>query len=108
MNFIILEAAAQPAQGGTLQFMFTMGLMFLILYFLIFRPQRKRQKEHQQMLDDLKIHDNIVTNGGIIGKVVNIKKDRNTVVIRVDETTNTKIEVQRNAIAGVLNEEDKG
>ncbi len=109
MNFIILEAAqTQAQQGGTMQFMFTMGLMFLIIYFLIFRPQRKRQKEIQNMLENLKINDNVVTNGGILGKVVNIKKEKNIVVIRVDDTTNTKIEVQKSAIAGVINEKDQG
>ena len=109
MNFIILEAAqTQAQQGGTMQFMFTMGLMFLIIYFLIFRPQRKRQKEIQNMLENLKINDNVVTNGGILGKVVNIKKEKNIVVIRVDDTTKTKIEVQKSAIAGVINEKDQG
>jgi len=90
-----------------MSFLFTMGLMFLILYFLIFRPQRKKQKQHQGMIDNLKIHDTVVTTGGIIGKIVNIKKEKNILVIRVDETTNTKIDIQRNAIAGVISEENK-
>jgi len=107
MNYLILEAAPQ-AGGGSMQFLFTMGLMFLVLYFLIFRPQRKKQKEHQKMIENLKIHDTIITTGGIIGKIVNIKKDKNILVVRVDETNNTKIEFQRNAVAGVINEEVKG
>lgn len=106
MNFVILAAAQQ--QGGTMQFMFTMGLMFLILYFLIFRPQRKRQKELKNMLENLKAHDNVITSGGIYGKIVNFKKEKNVVVLRIDETTNTKIEIQKSAIAGVINEEVKG
>ena len=107
MNFILLEAAPQQG-GGSMQFLFTMGLMFLVLYFLIFRPQRKKQKQHQNMIDNLKIHDTIITTGGIIGKIVNIKKEKNILVVRVDETTNTKIEFQRSAVAGVINEEVKG
>ncbi|MFC1887490.1 preprotein translocase subunit YajC [Candidatus Cloacimonadota bacterium] len=106
MNFILLEAAQQG--GGSMQFLFTMGLMFVVLYFLIFRPQRKKQKDHQNMIENLKIHDTIVTTGGIIGKIVNIKKEKNILVIRVDETNNTKIEFQRNAVAGVISEEVKG
>ena len=106
MNYLILQAQAQG--GGSMQFLFTMGLMFLVLYFLIFRPQRKKQKQHQTMIDNLKIHDTIITTGGIIGKIVNIKKEKNILVVRVDETTNTKIEFQRNAVAGVINEEEKG
>ncbi|HCX72515.1 MAG TPA: preprotein translocase subunit YajC [Candidatus Cloacimonas sp.] len=82
-------------------------LMFVILYFLIIRPQRKRQKEHQNMLDNIQINDKIITNGGIIGKVVNIKNDKNTFMVRVDDTTNTKIELQKNAVAGILKNEEK-
>jgi len=106
MNYLVLEAAAQS--GGSMQFLFTMGLMFLVLYFLIFRPQRKKQKDHQNMIDNIKIHDTIITTGGIIGKIVNIKKEKNIIVLRVDETNNTKIDIQRNAVAGVINEESKG
>ena len=80
-------------------------LMFVILYFLIIRPQRKRQKEHQGLIDNLKINDEVTTNAGIVGKIVNIKKDKNTVVLRVDDTTGTKIEFVRSAIAGVVNDE---
>ena len=80
-------------------------LMFVILYFLIIRPQRKRQKEHQGLLDNLKINDEVTTNAGIVGKIVNIKKDKNTVVLRVDDTTGTKIEFVRSAIAGVVTDE---
>ena len=82
-------------------------LMFGILYFLIIRPQRKKQKDHQQLLESLKIHDNVLTNGGIYGKVLNFKKDKTIVVLRIDEATNTKIEIQRGAIAGIINEEKK-
>ncbi len=106
MNYLILQAA--PQGGGSMQFLFTMGLMFLVLYFLIFRPQRKKQKQHQAMIDNLKINDKIITTGGMIGKIVNIKKDKNILVVRVDETNNTKIEFQRNAVSGVINEEVKG
>jgi preprotein translocase subunit YajC len=105
MNCLIL-AAAQG--GGSMQFLFTMGLMFVVLYFLIFRPQRKKQKDHKNMIDNLKIHDTIITTGGIIGKIVNIKKDKTILVVRVDETNNTKIEFQRNAVSGVISEEVKG
>ena len=60
------------------------------------------------MIDNLKINDKIITTGGMIGKIVNIKKDKNILVVRVDETNNTKIEFQRNAVSGVINEEVKG
>ena len=109
MYYVLMEAAEQQqSQGSPYQFLITMGLMFAIIYLLIFRPQRKRQKKHQEMISNVKINDTVITNGGIIGKIVNIKKEKNIVVVRIDDTTKTKIELQRTAIAGVINEETKG
>ena len=115
MNYLILDAATTAAAtkptggaGGLVAQIFPFALMFLILYFLVIKPQKKKQQEHQKMLDNLNIHDKVVTSGGIIGKIVNFKKDKTIVVIRVDETNNTKIEIQRASISGVLNEEKSG
>ena len=98
--------AAEGAQGGFGAFI-PLILMFVIFYFLLIRPQQKKQKEHQEMIDNVQIHDKVVTNGGIIGTIVNIKKDKNIVVLRVDDSSNTKIEFQKNSISGVLNEKKK-
>ena len=107
---VLIEAGTQTAkpQPNIFAQLFPFILMFAILYFLIIRPQRKKQRDHQTMLGNLKINDIVVTNGGIIGKIVNIKKDKNIIVIRVDETTKTKVELQKGAVAGILNEEKKG
>ena len=106
---IILQAGTQVAEGAAKPSMiaqfFPFILMFVILYFLIIRPQRKRQKDHQGLLDNLKISDEVTTNAGIVGKIVNFKKDKNTVVLRVDDTTGTKIEFVRSAIAGIVDNE---
>jgi preprotein translocase subunit YajC len=109
MNFIYLMSAA-PASGSGAQpnvliQLFPFLMMFLIIWFMIIRPQRKRQKEMDLMLNNLKIHDQIITTGGIYGTIVNIKKEKNTVVVRIDETTNTRIEMQRIAIAAVIKQE---
>ena len=106
---IILQAGTQAAEGAAkpnpiAQFL-PFVLMFVILYFLIIRPQRKRQKDHQSVIDNLKINDEVTTNAGIVGKIVNIKKDKNTIVLRVDDTTGTKIEFVRSAVAGVIDNE---
>jgi len=53
----------------------------------------------------LKINDEVTTNAGIVGKIVNIKKDKDTVVVRVDDTTGTKIEFVRSAVAGIVKNE---
>ena len=72
--------------------------MFAIIYFLMIRPQQKRQKEHKAMLSALGKGDQVVTSGGIHGTVVGIKDD--IVVLRVDD--NVKIEVSRANVSGVM------
>lgn len=70
-------------------------LVFAIFYFLLLRPQRRKQIEHQEMISRLKKNDEVITSGGIYGTVVNVKE--NSVILRVDD--NVKIEVQKSAIA---------
>ena len=103
------EAAQQTAQGGGFSMLIMFGLMFVVLYFFMIRPQQKKQKEHQNMLEALKVHDVVMTSSGIVGKIVNIKNDKGTVVLRVDDATGTKIEFQKQAVVGIVNEtkEDK-
>ncbi|MTI79762.1 MAG: preprotein translocase subunit YajC [Firmicutes bacterium] len=71
--------------------------LFALLYFLFIRPQQKRQKEHQKMINELQVHDEISTIGGIIGTVVRIKED--TMVLRVAE--NVKMEIIKSAVGQV-------
>jgi len=99
------SGTAEAAQVNPIMQFIPFIFMILILWFLIFRPQRKRQKEMEQMLNELKIQDKVITTGGIYGIVVNIKKEKNIVVLKIDDTNNTKIEVQRNAIAGVITDD---
>jgi len=69
--------------------------IFAIFYFLIIRPQQKKQKEHVKMIGSLKKNDEVVTSGGIHGTIVNVKEK--TFVVRIDE--NTKIELDKMSIA---------
>ena len=77
----------------------TFGLVFLVMYFLIIRPQSKRQKQAKMMLAALKKGDRVATIGGIRGVVHSIRDD--AVVLKVDD--NTKIEFSKSAVATVLN-----
>jgi len=70
-------------------------LIFVIFYFLLIRPQQKKQKEHQKMLESLKKNDRVVTIGGIHGVIQDIKKE--TIVLKIDD--DTKIMVDKSAIA---------
>jgi len=72
-------------------------LMFVIFYFLLIRPQQKKQKAHQKMISELKKNDDIITSGGIHGTIVNVKDA--TYTVRVDD--NVKIEVSKSAVTGV-------
>jgi len=75
--------------------LFPFIFIVLIFYFLIIRPQKAKQREHQRMVFELKKNDEVVTIGGIHGVIVNVKEK--TVVLRVDD--NTRIEVEKTAIA---------
>ncbi|MCK4903778.1 MAG: preprotein translocase subunit YajC [Candidatus Marinimicrobia bacterium] len=74
-------------------------LIMLILYFLMIRPQAKRQKEKRTMLEALKKGDRIVTIGGVHGTVVGLKNQGKIVVIKVDKNTN--LTVVKSSIAGL-------
>jgi len=74
-------------------------LIFFIFYFLVLKPQKEKQKEHANMLANLKKNDEVITVGGIHGKVVMIKDD--TVILRVDD--NVRIEFNKDAITSVKN-----
>ena len=71
--------------------------IFVVFYFFLIRPQQKKQKEHQRMINDLKKNDEVVTSGGIHGTIVNVKDK--TFILRVDE--NAKIEIDKISIAYV-------
>ena len=78
-------------------------LMFVVLYLLMIRPQMKKQKNQQRLIDELEKGDEIVTNGGIHGSIQNIKDD--ILVIKIAD--NVKIEVSRAAVQRVKGKEDK-
>ncbi len=102
MNFIPFlqtagAAGAGLGAGGLLSTMFPFLLIIVIFYFFMIRPQNKKQKEMQKMLDALKKGDKVVTIGGIHGVISGIKD--NTVIVKVDD--NAKIEFNRSAISAV-------
>ena len=67
-----------------------MGLMFVVFYFLLIRPQQKKAKEHAKMLDALKKGDKVITRGGLIGKVSAVK-DNNILVIEIQEKVRVEV-----------------
>ncbi len=101
MSFFISDAMAAgdaAPQGGGLQLVFMIALFFGIMYFMIIRPQSKRAKEHAALLDALSKGDEVVTSGGILGKV--IKLGDNFIELKISDSSNMK--VQRSAITSVM------
>lgn len=102
--------APAPAEGGSGEApaaspswwpqMVPLLFIFVIFYLLLLRPQRRQQKEREAMLSNLKKDDHVLTSGGIYGIVVNLKDDR--VVLRIDERSDVRLEVRKDAIAGLV------
>lgn len=77
--------------------LFPLVLIFVVFYFLLIRPQKSKEKEHQKMLQGLNKNDAIVTSGGIHGVIVNVKEK--TLILRIDD--NVKMEIEKNCVAYV-------
>lgn len=91
-------AAADGGMMGSLTSMLPLVLMFVVLYFLMIRPQMKRQKEHRAMIDALAKGDEIVTSGGLLGKVSSLGEG----FVRVEISNGVEVQIQRSAVAQVL------
>ena len=95
------EAAAPTAGGGLLSMVPFLLIWGAIFYFLLIRPQKKRQKAMMNMLDALQVGDKVVTTGGVMGKILKIKED--SVVIETGSAGNkSEIKFEKNSIARVL------
>jgi preprotein translocase subunit YajC len=102
-SFALLAAA--PAGGGSSITMLLPLLLIPVLYLVMIRPQQKRQKQWQEMLESIKTGDRITTAGGIRGTIISIKDD--VIIIRV-APDNIKIEVAKSAIASVTTQDSSG
>jgi preprotein translocase subunit YajC len=90
--------AADPGLMGNLQTFLPLILMFVVMYFLMIRPQQKRAKEQKSMMDALAKNDEVVTAGGILGRVSKV----NDTYVTIEVATNTEIVVQKNSITTLL------
>jgi preprotein translocase subunit YajC len=96
-------AQAVPGAGGPgpIMTVFPFILIFVIMYFMVIRPQQKKGKEHQEMLKKLKKNDEVMTSGGIYGKVVDLKET----VVTLEIAPNVRIRVHRPQISDVITAE---
>jgi preprotein translocase subunit YajC len=105
-GLILSLAQAQPAPRGggvSLHFFIMMGLVFLVFYLLLIRPQRTRQKKHQEMVENLKSGDKVITSGGIHGTVMGVQKDK----LELKIASNVKIDIAKTSIAVILTPQQK-
>ena len=105
---LTLAAAAPGAPSGALAFImqiFPFLLIFVIFYFLMIRPQQKKVREHQTMIGAVKKGDEVVTAGGIRGRVTRVVDERE---VEVEIAQNVKVRVVRSTLSQVLNLTPKG
>lgn len=101
MNFFIENAWAQgaaPAQSGGWQMLIFFGLFFVIFYFMLIRPQSKRAKEHRAMLQALAAGDEVVTSGGILGRVTEVGDN----FVTVEVADGVRLRVQKAQVGALM------
>ncbi len=93
-----IPGAPGASGGGDWGFIITMVVIFVIFYFLLIRPQQKKQKELKAMLDNLAYGDNVVTSGGIHGKVTGLAD----AIVTLEIADKVRVKVSRSAIGAIL------
>jgi preprotein translocase subunit YajC len=94
----VLMGGPQAGGGGSSVFLLVyLGLIFVLMYVLLIRPQRKKAKEHEKLISELKKGDKVLTNGGMFGTIFAIDDDNGRVVLKIGE--DTKMEFLKSAIA---------
>lgn len=98
----LITAQAAPGGENALMGMLPIILMFVILYFLMIRPQMKRQKEHRNMVSALAKGDEVITSGGVLGRITKVSESYITVDVANLPDKPVEIIVQRTAVTSVL------
>jgi preprotein translocase subunit YajC len=107
--WLLAQGEAQPAPdpNGFLRFMGPMVIIMVLFYFMLIRPQKRKEQELREMVRNVKENDRVVTIGGIYGVVTNVQRDADRVTIRVDEATGAKLKINMSAIARVLTADEQ-
>ena len=103
MSLFISNAYAQDAggsAGGGFEMLIMLGVFGLIFYFMLYRPQAKRVKEHKNLVTSLGKGDEVLTQGGMLGKIVKVSDEKDFIEIALNDNTN--IVIQKSAVSAVL------
>lgn len=101
MDFLISSAWAQSAPAGQpdpLTSFLPLILIFVVFYFLLIRPQTKRAKEHRKMVAELNVGDEVVTSGGVLGKIT----DAGDQFLRIEVAEGVELKIQRATVSAVM------
>lgn len=97
-NFVALSAQAGGQTGSIWTMIVPFGIMILVMYFLMIRPQNKKKKAEEKMRKELQVGDEITTIGGLIGKVVSIKEESESLIIETG-SDRSRIRIKKWAVA---------
>jgi preprotein translocase subunit YajC len=103
MSLFISNAYAQDAggsAGGGFEMLIMLGVFGLIFYFMLYRPQAKRVKEHKNLVTALTKGDEVLTQGGMVGKIVKVSDEKDFIEIGLNDTTT--IVIQKSAVSAIL------
>ena len=100
MNFFISNAYAQSAPSAAPEYtsLLMMGGIFAVFYFLLIRPQSKRQKEHKELIGNLSKGDEVTTAGGLLGKITEVKDD----FVKIEVADNIVVTVQKHTVGAIM------
>jgi preprotein translocase subunit YajC len=95
------HAAAAPAPaGGGMEMIIMLAVFGLVFFFMIYRPQAKRVKEHKDLMSALSKGDEVLTQGGLVGKIIKVSDEKDFIVVSIAE--DTEVTVQKGSISAVL------
>jgi preprotein translocase subunit YajC len=108
-TLMILAEDQPPADSGgaLVRFMLPLTIIMVLFYFMLVRPQKRKEEDFRQLVNNLKENDHVVTVGGIYGVVTNVQRDADRVTIRVDESNGTKLRISTSAITRVVSGDEK-
>ena len=98
MNTLTMLANAQPQQGGVAQMFVPMLIIFALFYFMMIRPQQRKERERRKMIDELRAGARVVFAGGFIGTIVEAKE----ATFRIEMAPGVIVEVERGSVQGVI------
>jgi len=100
LDFFIDKAYAQGAasQGSALPSLLMFGVLFVVFYFLLIRPQMKQAKEHKKMVSEISKGDEIVTSGGLLGKITQVGDN----FVQLEVARDMEVKIQKHAISAVM------